>query len=139
MTFPVEVTPKLSRIELSLLSLPPPPGLVFPHLPVHQHVTSAQGTPPSCQSIPLHPSVLCKGEECGDPARITPTSHQPSAVPSSRSHWTSSASHWHKMVVSGPRGLSCGLLAGTTMFLVTTVLFPLSSPTFRQKSLEDAP
>lgn len=52
---------------------------------------------------------------------------------------TCSASHWHSMVVSGPGSPSCALLAGTTVFLVTTVLFPLSSPSFRQKSLGDAP
>lgn len=36
-----------------------------------------------------------------------------------------------------PRPVLCWL--GTTMFLLTTVLFPLSSPSFRQKSLGDAP
>lgn len=90
-TSPVEATPKPpSNLEQSLLCLSPPHGLMPTHLPTHQHVSSAQRislSPPSCRSIPLHPSVLCEGEECGDPARITPTSHQPSATPLGRSHW----------------------------------------------------
>lgn len=45
-----------------------------------------------------------------------------------------SASHWHSLVVSGPGSPSYALLAGSATFLVTTVLFPLSSPSFGQKS-----